>query len=467
MGSVDGEDRWCGELSTQWTGKKCGRSPRRRYNPAMMLSSGSRFRGNAPARQLLSVALLVVALTTSPGATPGGLDPAFGSGGKYLSTAYGLSMFGPSVAVQPNGSIVAVGKHFTGLDDDFAVLRLNPSGRLVSMGTAAFASNKNEDAKSVVALPDGRFLVGGEGNAGGYAQHGVIRFMADGTVDDSFGRDGRASVDFGRLSHIHAMALQADGKLVMVGESYGGTNSARLAMARLNTDGTLDTTFGTAGLVQASYGETTNTHAVVIAPDGTITVGGYLVESINGDASACFVARYRSTGAADTSFGSHGVTIVAVGSGHENYCHSLARQDDGMIVLAGSIVRNRTGDFMMMRFTTSGGLDPAFDGDGIVSTTFPGRAPISSAANAVLLLPDGKLVLGGHADGQFALARYSSAGALDPAFGTGGLMSFAFGRGVDDQIKSLALQPDGKIVAAGFTRDGSHFNLAVARLLGD
>ncbi len=376
-------------------------------------------------------------------------------------------MFGPSVAVQPNGVIVAAGKHFTGLDDDFAVLRLNPSGGLDSMNTAAFASNKNEDAKSVVVLPDGRFLVGGEGNAGDYAQHGVIRFMADGTVDDSFGNDGRASVDFGRLSHIHAMALQADGKLVVVGESYGGTNSARLAMARLKTDGTLDTTFGTAGLVQTSYGETTSTHAVVIAPDGSITVGGYVGESINGDASACFVARYRATGTADTSFGSNGVTIVAVGSGHKNYCHSLARQDDGIVVLAGSIVRNRIGDFMMMRFTTSGGLDPSFDGDGIVSTTFPGRAPISSEANAVLLLPDGKLVLGGQADGQFALARYFSSGALDPAFGTGGLMSFAFGRGVDDQIKSLALQPDGKIVAAGFTRDGSHFNLAVARLLRD
>lgn len=423
---------------------------------------------NQPSRlRPLTVTLLALALTTTAAAAPGDLDSGFATGGKYTSAAYGLSMFGPSVAIRPAGGIVAVGKHFTGLDDDFAVLRLNASGGLESVATAAFASNKDEDAKSVVVLPDGRFLVGGEGNAGGYAQHGVIRFLADGTIDDTFGSDGRVAIDFGRLSHIHAMALQPDGKLVVVGESYGGANSARLAMARLNTDGSLDTRFGTAGLVQATYGDTSNSHAIVIAPDGAITIGGYIVNNESSPASACFVARFSSSGVADSSFGNNGVTLAALGSGHSNYCHSMVLQPDGKVVLAGSMVRNRVGDFVMLRMTTSGALDSTFDNDGVVGTSFPGRAPASSEANAVLLQPDGKIVLGGYTDGKFALARYTSSGALDPSFGTSGLMSFAFGSGVDDQIKSLALQSDGKIVAAGFSRNGSHFELAVVRVLGN
>ena len=149
----------------------------------------------------------------------------------------------------------------------------------------------------------------------------------------------------------------------------------------------------------------------MIGTDGRITVGGYVENATNGLASACFVARFSASGHTDTSFGSSGSTVVALGSGNTNYCHSLVVQTDGKTVIAGSSVRNSIG--------------------------------------------------------EFTLARYTSSGALDTSFGTAGKVAFAFGSGVDDQIKSLALQPGGKIVAAGYSRAGSNFQLAVVRLLND
>ena len=196
------------------------------------------------------VVCLFLAIGATAGAASGDLDPGFASGGKYLSTLYGISMFGPSVAVQPGGRIVVAGKHFNGSDDDFAMLALTANGAFEGSAITAFSSGKDEDAKSVVLLPDGRMLIGGEGNAGTYAQHGVVRFLANGSLDGTFGSGGKVSVDFGRLSHIHGMALQRDGKLVVVGDSYGGANSGRLAMAMLNGNGSLDTSFGAAGRVQ-------------------------------------------------------------------------------------------------------------------------------------------------------------------------------------------------------------------------
>jgi len=398
-------------------------------------------------------------------AAPGGLDPAFGTGGKYQSDYYGRSMFGPAIGVQPDGRIIAVGKNFSGQDDDFAVVRLTSAGAFESGTTEAFAPGKNEEAKAILILPDGRTVAGGEGNAGGYAQHGVMRFLANGSLDPTFGNGGKVSVDFGRLSHVHSMALQPDGKIVIVGESYGGANESRAAMARLNTDGSLDTTFGQNGLVQASFGEATNGHAVVIGADGQITIGGYLENSTATPASACFVARFSTSGRSDTSFGNGGVTLLDMGSDRSSFCHALAVQPDGKTVIAGSSVRAGVGLAVVARFTAAGQLDTGFDGDGVVGAQFEPSALSDSGASAVVLKADGKLVIGGHSDGKWGLARFTTTGALDASFGNGGRMAFAFGRGVDDQIKSLAVQADGKILAAGYSRDRDRYVLAVARIL--
>jgi uncharacterized delta-60 repeat protein len=395
---------------------------------------------------------------------PGTLDPSFATGGKYVSSFSGTSMFGPDVAIAPDGKIVVAGKHFNGADDDFALLTLSATGTVERSAAIAFSSGKNEDAKAVLALGDGRVVIGGEGNAGSYAQHGLMRFLANGSLDTTFGTGGKVSIDFGRLSHLHGMVEQLDGKVVIVGDSYGGPNTTKLAMARINVNGSLDTTFGSAGLVQVTYGDTTNGHAVVIDAEGKLTVGGYLENATRSPSSACFVARFTTAGVPDTSFGTNGSTVVQIGgNAFDNYCQHLVMQTDGKTVIAGSIVRLGAGDFAMARFTTTGQLDPSFDGDGIVTTAFTG----GSEAAPVLLQPDGKLVLGGQAAGRFALARYTSSGTLDPTFGQAGTVTFPFGPGVDDQIKSLALQPDGKIVAAGFSRAGGVFTLAVVRLLND
>lgn len=419
-------------------------------------------------RRSALVWLFLVVLNAAAGAASGDLDPSFASGGKYLSTLYGTTMFGPSVAVQPGGRIVVAGKHFNGSDDDFAMLSLTAAGAFEGSAIVPFGSGKNEDAKSVLLLGDGRFVIGGEGNAGTYAQHGLVRFLANGSIDATFGNGGKVAIDFGRLSHLHGIAKQTDGKLVVIGDSYSGANTGRVAMARLNVNGSLDTSFGAGGKVEASYGESSNGHAAVIGADGRITIGGYVENATNGLASACFVARFTTSGQADTTFGSGGSNVATLGTGTTNYCHQLVMQTDGKVVIAGGTLRNHIGDFVMARYTTTGAFDSSFGSGGVVSTEFGGRVPSSSEeASAIVLQPDGKLMLGGYTEGKFAVARYTTAGALDTSFGTGGKTSFAFGTGVDDQIKSIALQPDRKIVAVGYTRAGANYQLAVARLLND
>ena len=326
--------------------------------------------------------LVFVFLNAAVGAAPGDLDPGFASGGRYLSTLYGTSMFGPSVAVQPGGRILVAGKHFNGSDDDFALLALTAAGGFEGSVIVPFTGGKNENAKSILLLGDGRIVMGGEGNAGTYAQHGVVRLLANGSLDGAFGVGGRVSIDFGRLSHLHGMARQTDGKLVVVGDSYSGSNTGRVAIARLNVNGSLDASFGTAGRVDASYGESSNGHAVVIGTDDRITIGGYVENATNGLASACFVARFSASGQTDTGFGSGGSTVATLGSGNTNYCHQLVMQTDGKVVMAGGSLRNGVGDFVMARYTTTGALDASFGSGGVVSTEFGGRLPSST------VLPD-------------------------------------------------------------------------------
>ena len=398
-------------------------------------------------------------------ASPGSLDTTFGTAGKYPSTLYGTSMFGPSVAISPDCHVVVAGKHYNGADDDYALLRLASTGSVDYSVTTSFSDAKNENAKAVLVLPDERIMMAGEGNTSGtYAQHGVTRMLSNGTLDTAFGKSGKVSIDFGRLSHAHGLARQPDGKVLVVGDSYGGAGNLNgsLALARLNVDGSLDSSFGTVGLVQVSLGVSTNGHSVVVSPDGSVTVGGYVENATNGG-SPCFIARFTSAGKTDTTFGTAGVTLVSLSNDYSHYCHSLVQQADGKFVLGGSVVRSSTSsDFLMSRFTTSGQLDTTFDSDGIVTTAFTS----SSEASAALLQPDGKIVLGGYSAGKFALARYTTTGALDTGFATAGKTVFAFALGLNEQIKSLALQPDGKIVAVGYSVDREQFKLAVARLIG-
>lgn len=319
-----------------------------------------------------------------------------------------------------------------------------------SHGTVVAALGTGDAAATAVALqPDGEIVVAGFASTGGEDDFAVARYRADGTPDPAFGSGGVVLTDVGGADRAEAIALQADGKIVAAGSADND-----VAVVRYQADGSPDPSFGSHGVVRTSFGGPESAEALAVQPDGKIVVAGWVTTRQQGDMA---VARYLPNGDLDPNFSRDGKLTVNLSSG--DYLSAIALQGDGRIVAAGAAGNGAT-QFAVVRLRRTGTLDKAFGaGTGIVVTPFPGLA---SWANAVVLQPDGMLSVAGFAyDGtrfRAALARYTPAGELDAGFGTGGEVTAKLGAG-DATAQSIALQPDGRIVVAGGLAD----DFAVAR----
>jgi uncharacterized delta-60 repeat protein len=297
---------------------------------------------------------------------------------------------------------------------------------------------------------------------------------AAGDLDSTFGIGGQVTSDLKRSTDLaNAVAIQADGKLVVVGETYQNNDFSGedFVVARYNPDGTLDRTFGSRGRVRTDFpGLAAVPSSVVIQPDGKIVVAGgaFPLFTFAGDFK---VIRYNRNGSLDTSFGDGGIvtTIFPAGS----YAFDVALQADGKILAAGThFVDFNPGDmsdtdFALARYNPNGSPDVTFGNGGQVTTDFLGK---EDDAFSVLIQPDGKIVAVGSANDpvkfyDFAAVRYLSNGTIDTSFGVAGKVSTDFRGGGFDRAHSAVLQPDGSIVAAGFaiTVSGGSENFAVAR----
>ncbi|HKD34448.1 MAG TPA: hypothetical protein VKB73_13445 [Gaiellaceae bacterium] len=281
----------------------------------------------------------------------GRLDRSFGANGvvRTMFARYGASR--AYDAVQPDGKIVVVGMRFRGDDaqDDelFAVARYLPDGRLDrSFSRDGLASVDfgfgDSDAAAVALRPGGKILVAGNGARNVYRtgeDFAVARFRADGRLDRSFSRDGRATVDFGhRLSDsVRGLALLRDGRIVLAGSSGKRGTAPRIAVARLRANGRLDRTFGGGGKRLTRPGPHGGyADAVVRQPDGRIVVAGGVFDDNRLDTSAWVLARYGHGGAVDPSFGHRGLVVSAFSTGAD-WVGELAVQRNGRIVAAGSV----------------------------------------------------------------------------------------------------------------------------------
>lgn len=432
-------------------------------------------RKQVPACKLLGASLVWLAgcfFGTPLLAASGDLDTSFGSAGKVISAYGGVSMFGPAIKVQADGKIVVAGKHYNVTNDDFVVQRYLSTGALDTGfgtgGTTVFAfSTQDDNAKALAFQTDGKILVGGEGHATGtYGQHALLRLNENGTVDTSFGVGGKVTTDFGLPSHMHAVLVQNDGRIVVAGEVYTGETNGSFAIARYLSNGVLDSSFGSGGKVVQRIGSNTNGHAIAMLPDGKMLIAGYMTNATT-DKDEFILARYSASGVIDTSFGTNGYSTVAIGLG-KNYCHALLLQSDGKIVLLGGALTLNANDFALARFNSNGALDTSFGSGGIVTTEFTSSgAPSSEETASGALQADGKIVVAGYSNHLFAVARYLTTGALDTSFGSGGTTTAIIGTGGDDFIKSLALQADGKIVVVGYSKNAATHNMALARFNND
>jgi uncharacterized delta-60 repeat protein len=397
----------------------------------------------------------------------GMLDPTFGAGGS-VSTDFGRTStttdWAEAVAVQADGKIVVAGE-VDPLDEpgsDFAVARYNADGSLdTSFGTGGrvridFSTNDTNSMSGVAVQADGKIVVVCSLNQGATGwDFGVARLNPDGSPDMSFDGDGRQTIDFGVTDNSAAgVALQADGKILVAGDS---------GVARLNPNGSLDASFGTGGKETSVGGG-----SVAVEADGKIVVAGSLG-----------VARLNHDGSLDTSFGTGGKQTIDFGGQPIYASEALAvtLQADGKIVLAGVPATYYLGfKFAVARLNTDGSLDTSFDGDGRVLTDIPeGAADYPGGPGSVAVQADGKIVVVGTTSARLTpidygtipesfaeVARYNADGSLDTSFGTAGRVTLDFGS-TNDSASGVVVQADGKIVVAG----GSDGDFAVARLNPD
>ena len=399
-------------------------------------------------------------------AAPGDLDTGFGIGGK-VTTDFGPGT-GRSVAVQVDGKIVVAGEARYGDTFEFALVRYHADGSLDTSfnGTGRVITSIGDDydfGKSVAVQADGKIVVAGSSYNIFSNDFALVRYNADGSLDTSFGGTGKITTDFGGVFEGGgSLAVQADGKIVVVGSTSDGDTSS-VALVRYNADGSLDTSFGGTGKVTTRNGSGAS---MVLQADGKIVVAG---SSYNGDDLDFALSRYNADGSLDASFGGTGrvTTHIGISSGLSNsdIGNSVAVQADGKIVVAGYSSVFADTDFAVVRYNANGSLDTSFNGTGKVTT------PIGSDkayAYSVAVQADGKIVVAGNSyssNSDLTLVRYNANGSLDTSFGGTGKVTTDFGSR-DDYGYSVVLQADGKIVVAGSSYDGTYNDFAVARYEG-
>lgn len=291
-----------------------------------------------------------------------------------------------------------------------------------------------------------------------------------GTLDPSFDGDGLVSTAIGSINDKGtAVCALPDGKILVAGRAdvdfdadmifYGD-----IALVRYMPDGSLDTTFGTGGMVTTDIGgEHDGGWAIAAQPDGKIMVAG---SYYNGPQIDGALVRYLADGSLDPDFNGDGIATVYLGPGNDVF-YSLALQPDGKILVGGARSSGGSALFAVMRFLPDGSPDGGFGSAGFGD---PFMANTPQTFRSIALRADGTILAGGFAgllaDADLALCRYLPDGSLDASFGTNGGTITSVGSDMD-QIMSIAEQADGKVVAVGRTRVGTQDDVLLVRYLSD
>ncbi|MCQ3000987.1 hypothetical protein NLO98_14620 [Pseudomonas syringae] len=274
---------------------------------------------------------------------------------------------------------------------------------------------------------------------------------AAGELDPGFGDAGKLVHRLSGFAYFYgAAALQDDGHIIVAGAEPGGT----LVVLRCLPDGRLDPAFGDQGQVNISLGAGIAAKGArpTIQPDGKILVSGNL------EGSLIYVLRIAADGTKDTRFGNNGVVLIDLFQSAERF-RALVVQSDGKIVLSGESWREYDDyDAILIRLTASGQLDPGFGGTGIIRTFRMSYGPL-------LNLPDGRLLVGGRAKNALLFECYLPDGQLDKQFGNAGVLVVEVESAVVSEVTGLALQDDGSIVAVGSAAIDQHLFPLVIRIL--
>jgi len=319
--------------------------------------------------------------------------------------------------------------------------------------TTDFNNGGNDYMGKIAVQKDGKIVAIGESFSPG--KFALARYNADGSLDTSFGIGGKVITVIANVREVaFDVLILPNGNILVSGSIDLPTSINRSwALLRYKSDGSLDTTFGNNGITMTDFGpDDDQAYGIALQSDGKIVVAGrkgiqfYPADQRKGNVA---LARYTADGALDTTFGVGGKVINDFGQGLESYAIAVMIQPDDKIVIAGT----SSYEFLVARYSSNGALDMSFSGNGYALANFSSNWDVGGDA---LLQPDGKIVLVGLADytnpySNPAMARYNADGSLDQTFGSGGKVLLSAPNG---GIDAIALQRDGKLVALGTTDNG-------------
>jgi uncharacterized delta-60 repeat protein len=391
----------------------------------------------------------------------GVLDNTFDFDGLVTTSILG-SDFGYSVAIQSDGRIIVGGSGW--MPVDFMLTRYNSSGSLdISFDldgklTTDFAGDP--DFGGFIAIQnDGKIILTGSSGPFPNYSFSCIRYHSNGSLDNSFDGDGKVIVPIGTQNETKAVQIQPDGKIVL-----GGTSDSTFTLIRFNTDGSLDNSFDSDGILTTSVGTSSSgATSMCLQLDGKILLAGICRDGITNDLA---VVRYNTNGSIDNTFDVDGIFKYDIG-GYNDYCSSVKVQSDGKIILGGQSYNGVDWDMTLLRLNVDGTLDNTFDGDGIALTNLAGS---NEDALSLLIQNNGKIILSGYTDSSgtsdFLIARHNTNGSPDNTFAGDGKLIIDFGA-TSDRLTCSALQIDGKIIVGGYISNGTGYDFALARINGD
>lgn len=385
----------------------------------------------------------------------GSLDTDFDNDGKLSNNLNKFdqgSTFFESTAIQSDGKIVAGGNTWNGSNTDFAVIRYNTNGGIDS--TFNFTGVQTTDLSvfkdginSIAVQRNGKIVAGGFTSDQSGTRFALARYNISGSLDSTFSGNGIQNSKINLYGQINSIAVQKDGKIVVAGNVWNGSN-ADIAVARYNADGSIDSTFSSDGVLQTDIGNNEdNGKSIAIQSNGKIIVVGSTYNYANTD---FVVIRYNADGTFDNTFGTNGILTANIGGNDD--AAGVAIQADGKIVVTGSMYQFNdydysNTDFATIRYNSNGTLDNTFGKNGVVTTDLGNN----DIAHAIIIESNGKIIVGGSSNSRFAVVRYTADGSLDTTFSQNGISNSASqgNNAIENTIEALAIS-NNRLYAAGW-----------------
>jgi uncharacterized delta-60 repeat protein len=319
----------------------------------------------------------------------------------------------------------------------------------------------NESAMSSLAIQsDNKIIACGSSYNGSTNQIVLSRYLTNGSLDNTFGNNGKVitPIGTGLENENNSVAILNNGKILVAGGTGNTTSGIDFGIVRYNSNGTLDTSFGTNGIVISDFNSETNIgRSMKVLSDNKFIIGGFLNASSSGNYPNFAIAKYNENGTLDTTFGNSGYTSINFGTISNNLLISedslscIVIQADGKIVAGGFTYYNQA-DFGLVRLNSNGSLDTSFGSNGRVITDFGAGEEIRS----IQILANGKIIASGNynfnsdSNQKIAIAKYNANGSLDTTFGTAGKTLFDINSNQEVFVTSTELQSDDKLLVTGF-----------------